>query len=77
MGAEPFERALRVFCSASSIFFNNNILKRVGRRRMAARCLALFPHACAVALMVTTEPSLVGMAAFLLVWIMLNCLWLA
>ena len=76
MGAEPFARALRVFCSASSIFFNSNILKRVGRRRMAARCLALSPHACAVALMVTTEPSLVGMAAFLLVWIMLNCLWL-
>src|SRR6185295_16998 len=37
---------------------------------------ALFPHACAIVLMVTTEASLVGMAVFLLVWIMLNCLWL-
>ena len=43
---------------------------------MAALCLALLLHAGAVVLMVTTEVSLVGMAVFLLVWIMLNCLWL-
>ena len=43
---------------------------------MAALCLALLLHAGAVALMVTTEVSLVGMAVFLFVWIMLNCVWL-
>ena len=75
MGAEPFERALRVFCSASIILVISDILKRIGRSAMAARCLALFPHACAIVLMITTEASLVGMAVFLLVWIMLNCLW--
>ena len=31
----------------------------------------------ALVLLVTTENSLVGMVVFLLVWIMLNCLWLA
>ena len=44
---------------------------------MAALCLALLLHAGAVLLMVTTEISLAGVAVFLLVWVMLNCLWLA
>ena len=44
---------------------------------MAALCLALLLHAGAVVLMFTTEIGFVGMAIFLLVWIMLNCLWLA
>ena len=52
-------------------------MKRAGRGRMAALCLALLLHAGAVLLMVTTEISLAGVAVFLLVWVMLNCLWLA
>jgi hypothetical protein len=69
------ERALRVFCGASS-FLDRHVLRRIGRGGIAARCLVLFPHASAMALMATTESSLVGAAVFLLVWIMLNCLWL-
>src|SRR6476660_9169577 len=52
-------------------------VKRAGRGRMAALCLGLSLHAGAVLLMVTTEISLAGVAVFLLVWVMLNCLWLA
>ena len=51
-------------------------MKRVGCGRMAALCLALLLHAGAVVLMVMTEVRPAGMAVFLLVWIMLNCLWL-
>ena len=52
-------------------------MKRAGRGRMAGFCLGLLLHAGAVLLMVTTEISLVGVAVFLVVWAMLNCLWLA
>ena len=52
-------------------------MKRAGRGRMAALCLALLLHAGAVLLLVTTEINLAGVAVFLLVWVMLNCLWLA
>ena len=52
-------------------------VKRAGRGRMAALCLVLLPHAGAVLLMVTTEINLAGVTVFLLVWVMLNCLWLA
>ena len=44
---------------------------------MAALCLALLLHAGAMVLMLMTEVSLAGVAVFLLVWVMLNCLWLA
>ncbi|HVQ69026.1 MAG TPA: LTA synthase family protein, partial [Bradyrhizobium sp.] len=44
---------------------------------MAALCLALLLHAGAMLLMVTTEISLAGAVVFLLVWVALNCLWLA
>ena len=43
---------------------------------MTVLYLALLLHAGAVVLMFTTEVSLVGMAVFLFVWIMVNCLWL-
>ncbi|HET9537314.1 MAG TPA: sulfatase-like hydrolase/transferase, partial [Mesorhizobium sp.] len=52
-------------------------MKRAGHGRMAALCLVLLLHAGAVLLMVTTEISLAGVAVFVLVWVMLNCLWLA
>src|SRR5689334_6486054 len=39
--------------------------------------LVLSLHGLAVLLMAATEASLLGMLVFLLVWIMLNCLWLA
>jgi len=29
-----------VFCSAPGVFINSNLLKRIGRGGMAARCLA-------------------------------------
>src|SRR5258705_4496316 len=58
------------------VFFNGVGMKRASRDRMAVLGLALLLHAGAVVLMFTTEVSLVGMVVFLLVWIMLNCLWL-
>jgi phosphoglycerol transferase MdoB-like AlkP superfamily enzyme len=70
-------RALRMFRDATGFFVNDVDVKRAGRGRMAGLCLALLLHAGAAVLMFTTEVSLVGMAVFLLVWIMLNCLWLA
>jgi phosphoglycerol transferase MdoB-like AlkP superfamily enzyme len=45
-------------------------------RGKLAACLALLLHAGAAVLMFATETSAVGMAVFLLVWIMLNGLWL-
>ena len=65
-----------MFRGASSVFVNSAARRRVGRDWMAALCLALLLHAGAVVLMVMTEVRPVGMAVFLLVWIMLNCLWL-
>ena len=44
---------------------------------LAALCLALLLHAGAVVLMVITEIRPAGVAVFVLVWVMLNCLWLA
>ena len=70
-------RALRMFRDATGFFVNDVDVKRAGRGRMAGLCLALLLHAGAAVLMFTTEVSLVGRAVFLLVWIMLNCLWLA
>jgi multisubunit Na+/H+ antiporter MnhE subunit len=58
------------------VFFNGVAMKRASRDRMAALCLELLLNAGAVVLMFTTEVSLVGMAVFLFVWIMVNCLWL-
>ena len=68
---------MRMFRDATGFFVNDVDTKRAGRGRMAGLCLALLLHAGAAVLMFTTEVSLVGMAVFLLVWIMLNCLWLA
>jgi hypothetical protein len=45
-------------------------------RGKLAVCLALLLHAGAAVLMLATETSAVGMTVFLLVWIMLNGLWL-
>jgi hypothetical protein len=71
-----FERASSVLRGEFGVFVNRGSLRRDGRGRMAALCLALLLHAGAMVLMLTTEVRLVGMAVFLLVWIMLNCLWL-
>lgn len=60
--------------SASSVFVNGGAMKRGGRGRIAALCLALLLHAGAVVLMVITEVRPAGMTVFLLVWIMLDCL---
>jgi hypothetical protein len=54
---------------ALSFFVNGVATKGAGRGRTAALCLALLLHAGAVVLMITTEVSLVGMAVYLLVWI--------
>src|SRR4051812_8524293 len=70
-------RAWIMFHDASDDLASDVGMKRAGRGRMAALCLGLLLHAGAALLMVTTEISLLGMAVFLLVWVMLNCLWLA
>src|SRR4051812_7588692 len=70
-------RAWIMFHDASDDLASDVGMKRAWRRRMAALCLGLSLHAGAALLMVTTEISLLGMAVFLLVWVMLNCLWLA
>ena len=44
--------------------------------KAAAFCTALLLHAGAVVLLVMTEATAIGMAAFVLAWIMLNGLWL-
>ena len=44
--------------------------------KVAAFCLVLLLHAGAAVLMLGSEPTLVGVAVFILVWIMLNGLWL-
>jgi len=53
----------------------------VGRLRRGDKAagfgLVLLLHAGAALLMLATEPTAVGMAAFLLAWIMLNSLWLS
>src|SRR5437870_1791200 len=70
-------RAWIMFYGASDVLASDVGMKRAGRGRMAALCLALLLHAGGALLMVTTEISLAGVAVFLLVWVMLNCLWLA
>lgn len=70
-GTTP-ERALGTFRAASS----RAAIERAGRGGVAVLCLTLLLHAAALVLMFTTEAGLVGMTVFLLVWIMLNCLWL-
>ncbi len=74
MCGTSFERVLRIFHGASNFFVSSFAAKGAGTT--AALCLPLLLHAGAVVLMVTTEVSLVGMTVFLLVWIMINCLWL-
>ncbi len=44
--------------------------------KVAALGLVLLLHAGAAVLMLGSEPTLVGVAVFILVWIMLNGLWL-
>jgi hypothetical protein len=70
------ERALGIFRAASSPFANGAAIEPAGRGKAAILCLTLLLHAAALALMLMTEVSLVGMTVFLLVWLMLNCLWL-
>jgi hypothetical protein len=70
------ERALGIFRAASSPFATGAAIERAGRGKVAILCLSLLLHAAALALMLMTEVSLVGMTVFLLVWLMLNCLWL-
>jgi len=70
-------RAWIMFHGALDVLTSDAGVKRAGRGRMAALCLGLSLHVGAVLLMVTTEISFAGVAVFLLVWVMLNCLWLA
>ena len=65
-----------MFRGASSVFFNSAATNTVSCGKMAALCLVLLLHAGAVVLMVMTEVRPVGAVVFLLVWIMLKCLWL-
>jgi len=67
------KRAPGTFCTASS----RPAIEQAGHGRVAVLCLTLLLHAAALGLMFTTETGLVGMIVFLLVWIMLNCLWLS
>ena len=55
---------------------NRVAIERPGYGRVAVLCLTLLLHLAALFLMFTTEAGPVGMTVFLLVWIMLNCLWL-
>ena len=59
------------------VFNLPSVVVRTRRSALLALCLVLALHGFAVILMAATEVSLLGMAVFLLVWIMLNCLWLA
>ena len=59
---------------SSGLFFPAKLTARTGA---IAFWLFLFLHGLAMVLMGVTEVSAVGMAVFLLVWTLLNCLWLA
>ncbi len=71
-----FEHTLSMLRGPSGVFGSSGAMSRGGRSGTAAFCLASLLHAGAIILMVTTETTVVGMAVFVLVWIMLNCLWL-
>jgi hypothetical protein len=47
------------------------------RKRRQVLCLVAMLHVVALIIMATTEADLVSKAAFLLVWSLLNCFWLA
>jgi hypothetical protein len=64
-----------MFRSASSVPLGGGITKTWGNR-IAALGPVILLHAAALVLLVTTERSVIGVAVFLLAWIMLNCLWL-
>jgi Sulfatase len=49
----------------------------VSRRDTVAFCLVAILHVAALTIMAATEVELVAKAAFLLVWALLNCFWLA
>jgi hypothetical protein len=51
--------------------------KAVSRRDTVAFCLVAILHVAALTIMAATEVDLVAKAAFLLVWALLNCFWLA
>jgi Sulfatase len=51
--------------------------KAVSRRDTVAFCLVGILHVAALTIMAATEVDLVAKAAFLLVWALLNCFWLA
>lgn len=70
------KRAPGVFRAAPTRFANAATFEQAGHGGVAVLCLTLLLHAAALGLMFTTETGLVGTAVFLLVWIMLNCLWL-
>src|SRR5690242_72293 len=59
------------------VFNLPSVVVRGHRTGLLSRCLVFGLHGLAVILMAVTEVSLLGTAVFLLVWIMLNCLWLA
>jgi phosphoglycerol transferase MdoB-like AlkP superfamily enzyme len=51
--------------------------KATSRRGKQALCLVAMLHVVALIIMGATETDLIGKAAFLLVWTVLNCFWLA
>src|SRR6476660_585275 len=60
-----------------SLFSRLVLSEGIPRRDTAAFCTVAILHVAALAIMATSEVDLVGKAAYLLVWGLLNFLWLA
>jgi hypothetical protein len=74
-GIDPASGAMAMRRGASRLQGGGDITKMSGRR-IAALAPVLLLHVSALILLVATERSVVGAAAFLLTWVLLNCLFL-
>jgi hypothetical protein len=75
---EPGRAAGRPYLTVASTLLSRFApVEPISRRKTAAFCALGFLHVAALAVMVATEVDLVGKAAYLLVWGLLNFLWLA
>ncbi len=78
MSTEPaLEAGPNILGGASGALVGDAITAGITGRRSVAFWLAILLHATALALAITTEVNAFGFAICLLVWIVLNALWLA
>jgi hypothetical protein len=69
-------RVLKMSRGASGFLVEDAAMTKAHRSRMAALSCGLVLHGGALILLAATEVKLLGAAVFMLVWLMINCLWL-